>query len=394
MSTRPAPRPRSSSRPTSRDTTMARGRATRSALRHNFRASRIYTEAQLSDPAFHRRQWRERLGDGVRGDQSARARHAAGGPGARRSAPRSAPTTTGRSSTPIGPWIQRLKSASCRPSPRAAPSRCSPTEHDEDTFLGIDPESLQFDLGDDVLAFARKRLAIARDLLKHQETRALKPEQNYAVLRRSVVYALREHAACRRCPDAPDRRRAHAARPRWQRPRPAPAGARRAAARGARPARHRLPLGRQPDLSAELQRTSWRSTSRNAARPSSVANHPASTDFSPALQVVEVQRGLLAALMSDAVAGRLLDSESKLPSEALRLSELYQRIDAAVWSELGGKGDITSVRRELQRDHVSRLGARAAAPGPTPAVPMRAACCATRSWRCRRASTPRHAGRA
>ena len=53
---------------------------------------------------------------------------------------------------------------------------------------------LQFDLGDDVLAFARKRLAIARDLLKHQETRALKPEQNYAVLRRVVSYVFRDVA--------------------------------------------------------------------------------------------------------------------------------------------------------------------------------------------------------
>ena len=33
---------------------------------------------------------------------------------------------------------------------------------DEDNFLGIDPESLQFDLGNDAIGFAKKRIAIAR----------------------------------------------------------------------------------------------------------------------------------------------------------------------------------------------------------------------------------------
>jgi hypothetical protein len=61
--------------------------------------------------------------------------------------------------------------------------------------------------------------------------------------------------------------------------------------------------------------------------------------------------------MSDAVAGRLLDSEGKAPTEPLRLSELYRRLDGAVWSELAGKGDIAAPRRELQREHLNRLTA-------------------------------------
>ncbi len=38
-------------------------------LRHNFRTSRIYTEAQLSDPEFTAQERPRRLGDGVRADQ-------------------------------------------------------------------------------------------------------------------------------------------------------------------------------------------------------------------------------------------------------------------------------------------------------------------------------------
>src|SRR6185436_1349964 len=65
---------------------------------------------------------------------------------------------------------------------------------DEDNFLGVDPDSLQFDLGSDAVAFARKRVDIGRDLLARQEARQLAPDQDYSVLRRSVSYALRDMA--------------------------------------------------------------------------------------------------------------------------------------------------------------------------------------------------------
>jgi len=45
---------------------------------------------------------------------------------------------------------------------------------------------LQFDLGTNEVAFASKRLAIARDLFKRQETRELPPDRDYSVLRRSL----------------------------------------------------------------------------------------------------------------------------------------------------------------------------------------------------------------
>ena len=82
------------------------------------------------------------------------------------------------------------------------------------------------------------------------------------------------------------------------------------------------------------------------------------TDFSVAAQVTELQRSVLGQLLSDAVAVRLLDSEAKLPQDALRLSELYRRLIDAVWSELGQAGDIAPARRELQRDHVNRMAAQ------------------------------------
>ena len=78
-----------------------------------------------------------------------------------------------------------------------------------------------------------------------------------------------------------------------------------------------------------------------------------------------LQRALLAVLMSDTVATRLLESSEKAPAgagRALRMPELYSRLSQAVWSELDGNGDIAPLRREVQRDHVNRIVGDAAAP--------------------------------
>jgi hypothetical protein len=93
------------------------------------------------------------------------------------------------------------------------------------------------------------------------------------------------------------------------------------------------------------------------------------TDYSPAGVVAELRRTLLAQLLSDGVAQRLLDSEGKssAPGQTLRLAELHSRLEREIWSELSlPRGDIAADRRELQRDHLSRLTSqllRPAAPG-------------------------------
>ena len=322
-------------------------------LRHNFRASRVYTEQQLADPDFT-------ATHGVAGSVMEYAAINLAAPGASPEA-RGAPF-----STTLGPYDYWAIEYAYRPldaehesdaltaiaARSAEPLLAYGT--DEDSFLGIDPESLQFDLGDDVLSFARKRLAIARDLLQRQETRVLKPDQDYNLLRRSVVYALRDAGRA--------------------------AGALTRQIGGVRTLRDHAGSGRDPlePVPAALQRealdviaggflsadglTISGALQRKLAvdfeeRSDAVfgGDTPAVTDFSPPQLVLEIQRGLLGALMSDAVAGRLLDSESKAPSEPLRLSELYRRLDAAVWSELAGKGDIAAPRRELQREHLNRL---------------------------------------
>jgi hypothetical protein len=236
---------------------------------------------------------------------------------------------------------------------------------DEDFFLGIDPESLMFDLGSDVVAFAKKRIAIAKDLLRRQETRQLRADQDYSLLKRSVSYALRDVAnaasvltrqigGVRTVRDAPGTGRDPLT--------PVPVAEQRDA----------LDVITGSLLSADGLRVSPALQRRLGTDFSERLDAllgglgSAQTDYSPSEQLLGLQRSLLAVMMSDTVATRLLESSEKAPSgsgRALRMPELYSRLTQAVWSELDGHGDIAPLRREVQREHVNRIAALLLRPG-------------------------------
>jgi hypothetical protein len=228
---------------------------------------------------------------------------------------------------------------------------------DEDVFLGIDPDALQFDLGNDPIAFARSRLAIAQDLIRRQETRTLKPEEDYAGLRRSVRYALvdvgqamtglaRQIGGLRTLRDFPGSGRDPL--------QPLPAAQQREAldvlARGAF----------APDAFVVSPTLARRLAPDYLDRGDALYQGGAAvaTDFTLDAQIGELQRSLLSRLLDDSVASRILDSVGKADrsGDAFRLSELYSRLSREIWSELGTPGrEIPSLRRELQRDHLNRV---------------------------------------
>jgi len=94
--------------------------------------------------------------------------------------------------------------------------------------------------------------------------------------------------------------------------------------------------------------------------------------------VLTLQRGALDALMADGLAGRLADAESKVadPRQLLTYAEVQTRLSNAVWSELRadnkGRGDIDSLRRNLQREHVRRLATGLVRVSATTAADVRA----------------------
>jgi hypothetical protein len=325
-------------------------------LRHNFRASRLRSDRELSDPEYTRT-------------------HALSGsvmeylpinlprPGA----PVPAPFQTalgdydywaidyGYRPLPAADEAAELEKIAAR---NSEPGLAFGT--DEDTFLGIDPEALQFDLGDDELAFAAKRFDIVHELFKRQETRQLRPGQDYAELRRSLSFAVRDAVRATgivvrqiggvvTLRDYPNTGRDPL--------QPLPAAEQRAALDFL--ARHVLGADSWV-VSPALQR---RLAPDFLERSESLARTP--TEVSVSLALLDLQRAVLNALMSDQLASRVLESEAKVdhPKQAFRLSELYRRLDAAIWGELDKGGDIPLRRRELQREHANRLAALVLRPG-------------------------------
>ncbi len=328
-------------------------------LRHNFRSSRVYTDKQLSDRDFTAK-------NGIAGSVMEYA-------------PINLPLSGELGGTPfqtvLGPydfWAIEYAYKPITPADEAAELQRIAARSgepllaygtDEDNFLGIDPESLHFDLGDDVVAFAKKRIAIARDLITRQEARVLKPEADYSVLRRAVSFAVRDAGRA--------------------------AGILARQIGGVRTLRDHPGSGRDPLLPvpAAVQRDALDALAHGVLSVESFRLSPAlqrklapdfnergealfggdgpvSTDYSIIGTVLDMQRALLAQLMSDGVAARLLDSEGKVetgprgkPADSFRLSELYAKLTREVWSELGTSNDISAPRRELQREYLNRLAA-------------------------------------
>src|SRR6185369_2502872 len=63
---------------------------------------------------------------------------------------------------------------------------------DELFHSGLDPRVNTFDLGADPLAYAERQIKLGRELWQLTETRALKPGENYALLRRNFARGLFE----------------------------------------------------------------------------------------------------------------------------------------------------------------------------------------------------------
>ena len=317
-------------------------------LRHNFRSSRAYTLAQLADPVFT-------AAHGTTASVMDYPDLNLPPPGV----PLAKHGAVFRSA--IGPYdywaieyaYKPIAAADERAELRRIAARSNEPAlafgTDEDNALGIDPESLVFDLGDDPVAYALSRFAIARDLLARQETRRLTDEQSYALLRRSVRFAVRDAAVS--------------------------AGILARQIGGVRTLRDAPGSGRDPlqPVPAKVQRAALDALTRNVLASDAFRLSPAlqrrmaadfddgpGSDFSIVEMVLGMQRTLLGQLMSDGLAARILDSEGKFgPGEsAFRLSELYTKLTHEVWRELDAKsGDIAAPRRELQREHLNRLAA-------------------------------------
>ncbi|MEN9867324.1 MAG: hypothetical protein RL748_2914, partial [Pseudomonadota bacterium] len=223
----------------------------------------------------------------------------------------------------------------------------------------LDPDVNVFDLGSDPLAYAKKRFANSRELWDRLQTKQLKTGDSYETLRRSFDYGfsqfsrsippvtkfiggttfLRDHAGTGRATFTP--------------------------------------------ISASRQRDALNLLANNLFKPESFKLTPEllsrfgvdhfennRRDISLADKVLALQNAVLDQLMNDATAHRLLDSAEKVADskKVLSLAEMHDTLSSAIWTELKGGKDISAMRRNLQREHVKRIGNMLVKPNPaTPA---------------------------
>jgi hypothetical protein len=322
-------------------------------LRHNFRASTVYNEAELSDAAFT-------AAHGISGSVMEYNPWNLAVKGERQG------EYTMSTLGPYDYWAIEYAYKPLDPAKETAElakiaARSSEPwlaySTDEDVaYFAIDPAVNQLDLGSDPLAYAKKRLALVHELWTRTESMTLAPGDSYSILRRNftrglneagqgALYAskyigglttLRDHAGSGRQPFTP-----------------VDATKQRAAL--AMLANEVLSAG-SFDFSPSFLRKMTISTfdiddAQELGRPAPPL------DLSIDQQVLGLQRGVLDTLMSAPIAQRLLNNAAKVddPKSALKLPELYATLHGAVWSELKTGKDITLFRRNLQREYATRV---------------------------------------
>jgi hypothetical protein len=324
-------------------------------LRHNFAASRAYSPAQLADPAF----------------TAAHGTTASVMDYPDLNLPPSGVRLAAHGavfSARPGPYDVWAVEYAYRPLPadeeaqalaRIAERSAEPLlafGTDEDRALGIDPQSLAFDLGNDPLAFATARLTLAREWLDRQVDRQPRAQGGWSLLRTAVQQSARDVARA--------------------------AGALVRQIGGVSLLRDRPGSGRDPlqPVPAEVQRQAlallldevlapgrWRIPPTLQRRLASDFAAGPGGDFAWHDWVSGLQKMVVSRLTDDAVAQRLLDSADKIDAgvaeAALGPAELHARLRVSLWRELGEGRDIDPLRREVQRYHAERLAERVLQPG-------------------------------
>ncbi|MFN8697653.1 MAG: zinc-dependent metalloprotease [Burkholderiales bacterium] len=232
---------------------------------------------------------------------------------------------------------------------------------DEDAIAGMDPEVNQRDLGTDPIEYYKKRIKLSRELWDRTQNLQLKPGESYERLTRSFASGFRSLS------QVTPALAKYVGGVKHLRDR---AGTSNALYTPTPVARQREALALVTDGLFKVDSFKFKPefVSRLAIdhfdRWGPGRGNP---DVSIANTVLNLQRGVLDILFADPVAQRLLDSQDKVskPSDAMRLAEVYDTLQNAIWSELRTGGDISLMRRNLQREHIRKVSTALIRPSPT-----------------------------
>jgi hypothetical protein len=215
---------------------------------------------------------------------------------------------------------------------------------------GLDPRDNRFDLGDDPLAWTKKRLALSRELWQRLQERGPRAGDDPLRLRRSLIAGFRQLGL------APEISAKYVGGMYTERDLPGPGN--RPAYRPVEPERQREAL--------QFLTTGLFSVDSFRFKPEFLTSvgidyieWQRPTPVSVPQAVLAVQKQALDRLMSGGTAQRVLELPYYLAPEqrkgAFSLNEVYTTLQAAVWSELKTGGDIDPLRRNLQREHLRQL---------------------------------------
>jgi hypothetical protein len=328
-------------------------------LRHNFRASTAYTAEQLADPEFTKR-------NGVVASVMDYAPF---------NIPLKGQQKADYVNPGLGPYDYWAIEYGYKPldgthdreelskiAARGAKEPWLAYATDEDSMIGGSPQGMDptvnvWDLSSNPLAYYRKRLELSRELWDRLQSKQLNPGDTYDSLRRSFlagfqqlsrglipatkyiggVVQVRDRAGSGRLPFEP------------------------ISAKDQREALKILADGMlsvdsfkfKPEFLASLPHSRLDYFDQ-LSHGMSVPNQPM---LNPQDMVLGMQRAVLDQVMSEATAARVLAAQELVdsPKDAFQLSELYDTLQASIWSELKAGRDISPMRRNLQREHVRRI---------------------------------------
>jgi hypothetical protein len=320
-------------------------------LKHNFKSSTVYTRAQLQDKAFTEK-------NGISGSVMDYTGFNIAVAGERQAAYNN--STLGPydywaieyAYKPIAPAdevaeLERIAARGTEPWLAFADDADAGGGPGND---GLDPLVNRFDLGDDPLAFYRKRLQLSLELWQRVQERTPQPGEEATRQRRVLMSGFRQLVR------ASELVGKYVGGMNTVRDLPGTTG--RAAYVPVEPGKQRdalrfLATGLftadsfrfKPQFLASLSPdyNEW-----NRGGPVSI---PAA--------VLQLQTTALDRLLSPGTAARLLDLPLYVPAEKRRglisLNEVYATVQGAVWSELKSGKEIDRLRRNLQREHLKRM---------------------------------------
>ncbi len=225
----------------------------------------------------------------------------------------------------------------------------------------LDPLVNTFDLGDDPLAYAQRRLALSKELWERVQQRRPQLGDDPERARRSVLAGLRQVNAL------PAIAAKYVGGMHTDRAQP---GSGKPTFRPVEPARQRQALRFLTDELFSAASFRFRPEFLASLTPDYIEfnrNGP----LSVAAAMLSLQTQALDRLLDAGTARRLLELPNYLPEAqrktSISLNEVYATLQSAVWSELKSGKDIDAPRRSLQREHLKRL--QGLLTRPSPALP-------------------------